>query len=136
MLPILAVLSVVERLKGKPLVELFAGLPRRYSRAALLKNYPREQSRRVVERFSAAGSTATSEALQQVFSAARGFTPIERLDYTDGVRIYFTNGDVAHFRPSGNADEFRIYAVAGSQERSRRDSSKWAWRSRMACCGN
>jgi len=25
---------------------------------------------------------------------------------------------VAHLRPSGNADEFRIYAVAGTQERA------------------
>ena len=34
------------------------------------------------------------------------------------MRIWFDNGDVAHVRPSGNADEFRIYAVADSQERA------------------
>jgi phosphomannomutase len=34
------------------------------------------------------------------------------------VRIYFANGDVAHVRPSGNADELRIYAVADSRERA------------------
>ena len=28
------------------------------------------------------------------------------------------NGDVAHVRPSGNADELRIYAVADSQDRA------------------
>jgi phosphomannomutase len=33
------------------------------------------------------------------------------------VRIIFSNGDVAHLRPSGNADEFRIYAVADAQKR-------------------
>ena len=32
--------------------------------------------------------------------------------------FYFSNGDVVHFRPSGNADEFRIYAVADSQHRA------------------
>ena len=56
--------------------------------------------------------------LQTVFSAESGFAPIARLNYTDGVRIIFANGDVAHFRPSGNADELRIYSVADKQERA------------------
>jgi phosphomannomutase len=116
MLPVLGVLTAAKE-KGKPLVDLFAELPRRYSRAALLKNYPRGQSRQVVERFSVPVD-ATRQALEQVFSPARGFDAIHRLDYTDGVRIYFGNGDVVHFRPSGNADEFRIYAVADSQPRA------------------
>jgi phosphomannomutase len=47
-----------------------------------------------------------------------GFGRITRLDYTDGVRIQFDNGDVAHVRPSGNADELRIYAVADTQARA------------------
>lgn len=42
---------------------------------------------------------------------------ISGLNCTDGVRITFGNGDVAHIRPSRNADELRIYAVANSQER-------------------
>ena len=115
-LPLLAVLSAA-REQGKSVCELFAALPRRFSRAALLKNYPRESSRKVVERFSQPGE-ATRRDLERVFSEGLGFTAIERLDYTDGVRIYFGNGDVAHFRPSGNADEFRIYAVADTQERA------------------
>jgi len=36
----------------------------------------------------------------------------------DGVRIYFDNRDVAHMRPSGNADELRVYAVANTKERT------------------
>ena len=116
LLPILAVLTASKE-KGKPLGEVFGELPQRFSRAALLKNYPREQSRAVVERFSEPDE-ATRKALERVFSPARGFGAIANLDYTDGVRIYFANGDVAHFRPSGNADEFRIYAVADSQERA------------------
>jgi phosphomannomutase len=116
MLPILAVLTASKE-TGTPLVDLFGKLPQRYSRAALLKNFPREQSRSVVERFSMPGED-TRKALERVFSPAIGFGAIDRLDYTDGVRIYFTNGDVVHFRPSGNADEFRIYAVADTQARA------------------
>ena len=52
------------------------------------------------------------------FTADSGFTPVASIDYTDGVRITFQNSEVAHFRPSGNADEFRCYAVADSQGRA------------------
>lgn len=58
------------------------------------------------------------QELQTVFSAEFGFAPIGRLNYTDGVRIIFANSDVAHFCPSGNADELRIYSVADKQERA------------------
>lgn len=57
-------------------------------------------------------------ALEQVFDAGRGFGPVARINYTDGVRIHFRNGDIAHVRPSGNADELRIYAVADTQARA------------------
>ena len=43
---------------------------------------------------------------------------MDRLNYTDGVRVHFAGGEVAHVRPSGNADELRIYAVAGTQDRA------------------
>ena len=46
------------------------------------------------------------------------FGPVASVDRTDGPRITFVSGDVIHFRPSGNADEFRIYACAGSPDRA------------------
>ena len=114
LLPILAVLTASKE-KGKPLMELFAELPQRFSRAALLKNYPREQSKKIIEHFS---TTNDRSELEKIFSPAQGFSAIIKVDLTDGVRLYFANQDVVHFRPSGNADEFRIYAVANSQERA------------------
>ena len=57
------------------------------------------------------------ESLAVYLTPSLGFGGITRIDYTDGVRIYFSNGDVAHIRPSGNADEFRIYALADTQAR-------------------
>jgi phosphomannomutase len=114
-LPILGVLfSALER--NISLTELFAALPARFSRAALLRNFPRENGRRIVDLLSAGVSVVGQ--LESCFTPADGFSPIGRIDYTDGVRILFTNGDVAHFRPSGNADEFRIYAVADTQARA------------------
>ena len=105
MLPILAVLSAAQE-KSLTLPQLFARLPARFSKAALLKNFPRETSLKMMERFS------SREELSKFF------TGIENLDYTDGIRITFDNGEVAHIRPSGNADELRFYAVADTQERA------------------
>ncbi|MBI5393945.1 MAG: phosphomannomutase [Verrucomicrobia bacterium] len=149
MLPILGVLFSMTT-KRLPMTALFDRLPKRFSRAALLKNVPRPVSQRIVERFSPvdaavkeavfeggggrlldedggelAVSVAQSQAmcdvgadLSEFFTPVLGFSEIARINYTDGVRIYFANGDVAHVRPSGNADELRIYAVADTQARA------------------
>lgn len=148
-LPLLCVLFAA-RNRQVAVPELFATLPHRFSRAALIRNFPRSTSLKIIQRFSPPEAAmqeisfhadhivaydpdrAVIEAhevhskkldqirreLQTVFSAESGFAPISRLNYTDGVRIIFANGDVGHFRPSGNADELRIYAVADSQERA------------------
>lgn len=56
--------------------------------------------------------------LAEIFSPDAGFGALVKINYTDGLRLYFANGDVAHVRPSGNADELRIYAVADTPERA------------------
>ena len=87
----------------------------------MLRNFPRENGRRLVELLTASGNgnlARITSQMEKFFAPAAGFSAVDRIDYTDGVRIIFSNGDVAHFRPSGNADEFRIYAVAGSQARA------------------
>jgi len=118
-LPVLAVLFAAGE-RGGSLAELFSTLPKRYSRSALLRNFPRQNGRRIVQLLTRTQAHAVSvtRELEQLFSASNGFSTIANIDYTDGVRLYFTNGEIAHFRPSGNADEFRIYAVADSQERA------------------
>ncbi|RDL41392.1 putative phosphomannomutase [Venustampulla echinocandica] len=150
-LPLLCALFAAHN-RQTTLPQLFETLPRRFSRAALLRNFPRATSMKIIQRFSppeawmqdvhyspdhvimvrdADGATrelpeeSYAEQLDQirrnvqtVFSADSGFTPVAQINYTDGVRIIFANGDVAHFRPSGNADELRIYAVADTQERA------------------
>ena len=123
-LPILGVLFAAEQ-QGLSLKDLFARLPKRFSKAALLKQFPRATALKIVQRFSppegqpaAATANAIHNDLAQFFTPALGFATIARVDYTDGVRILFTNGEVAHVRPSGNADELRIYAVADTQERA------------------
>ena len=149
LLPMLSVLYAAKE-QGLSLGQLFDRLPKRFSRPALIKQFPRPVSLKIVGRFSPAndkiseavftpdkvllldsegkalgGLDAEIKAVQTIaqelsgfFTPESGFGSIAKLNYVDGVRIYFDNGEVAHLRPSGNADELRIYAVSDSQERS------------------
>jgi phosphomannomutase len=52
------------------------------------------------------------------FREQGGFGRILSIRLLDGKRNVFSNNDVAHLRPSGNAPEFRMYATAETPERS------------------
>ena len=122
-LPILGGALPPHEKQACPLLELFARLPKRFSRAALLKQFPRPVSERIVAHFSprpgrCGHERPSARARIVLHRPEAGFSEIAELDYTDGVRILFVNGDVAHLRPSGNADELRMYAVADTQERA------------------
>ena len=151
-LPILAVLLAAKE-NRLSVCQLFEQLPKRYSKAALLKAFPAERGRKIVSHFSppdariaelsvnrsggidlfdenalgmsATESTIASASVQAIlqelsafFPPAMGFGKIVRINYLDGLRILFDNGDIVHIRPSGNADELRVYAVANTQERA------------------
>lgn len=145
-LPIVATLSAA-RAKGQTLGEMFAALPRRHGKSGLLDQVDPAVSRAIVERFgptnpdvvhvsflegritwrdaSGREHAATAEldreltriraALARHFA---GFGAIVELDYLDGIRIYFASEDVAHVRPSGNAPQLRIYALADDAARA------------------
>lgn len=56
--------------------------------------------------------------LSQYFLPGMGYSDIAKINYLDGVRIYFTDGDIVQLRPSGNAPEFRFYTEAASASRA------------------
>jgi phosphomannomutase len=58
------------------------------------------------------------DALLACFKKELGFNDIIRINVIDGVRIYFANGEIAHIRPSGNAPQLRLYAVADTPTRA------------------
>jgi phosphomannomutase len=116
-LPILAALfASIDQ--GRNLVELFGALPSRFSKAGLIDEFPRAVSQGLVERFSRGEESAIRDELAGYFNADGGFDTIVKIDTIDGVRIYFTNGDIAHIRPSGNAPQLRLYACADTQARA------------------
>jgi phosphomannomutase len=58
------------------------------------------------------------DELRIYFGKELGFDDVLGINVTDGVRIYFANGDIAHMRLSGNAPQLRLYAVADTQSRA------------------
>ncbi|MDG1890857.1 MAG: phosphomannomutase [Verrucomicrobiota bacterium] len=58
------------------------------------------------------------EEADRYFLPDLGYESIERINYIDGIRFYFKNGDIGHIRASGNAPQLRFYAVAETQDRA------------------
>lgn len=56
--------------------------------------------------------------LEHYFNSELSFDNIVGINYVDGMRITFANGDIAHIRPSGNAPQFRVFSNANSQGRA------------------
>jgi len=148
-LPLIAALAFAGE-KEITVLDLFSQLPSRFSQAALIDNFPQDDGRALIRRFSPENPEiieiefketdvfirkedgqgekaipALAEAFRRIqtelesfFTEELGFDSLIKINTVDGVRVYFKNGDIAHIRPSGNAPQLRIYAVANSQERA------------------
>lgn len=114
--PILACLQAAAE-HGIKVSEVFSHLPQRFTGTGLIDNFPAEISKAIVAHFSSNDPNINTE-LEQYFTPGRGFGKITTINTTDGVRITFDNGDIAHLRPSGNAPQLRIYSIADTQVRA------------------
>lgn len=104
-LPILSVLGLA-RQRCLPLRALRGMLPKRYSASARLQNISTDRSMAFIERLNNA---------QERDSFFRPLGTITHCDRIDGLRVQFNNGDIVHFRASGNAPELRCYSEAANQ---------------------
>ncbi len=110
-LPILAALLAAKQ-AGGGLSGLIDALPPRVTASGLLRGFPNDQGKALVARFEEAGKPLAEE----IFSPR--FGPVESVDFTDGARITFDSADVVHFRPSGNAPEFRVYTESATEQQA------------------
>lgn len=111
-----AVLGAARR-RGVPLAALTEELPARFTYSDRIKDFPTELSAGRLAVFATGDAAADRTAAGAVFGPA--FGDVAAVDHTDGVRITFANGDIAHLRPSGNAPELRAYTEADSADRAR-----------------
>lgn len=109
-LPILCLLSMA-REGAHPVSRLRDRLPARFTASDRLQAFPTETSRALLKALSA--SPAAVESLLQGVCGK----PVAQ-DETDGLRVTLEDGEIVHFRPSGNAPELRCYAEAGTQARA------------------
>jgi phosphomannomutase len=113
---ILAVLALARR-RGLRVSDLLADLPRRFTASDRLKDFPTELSRARIAALHSGNAEADRQALAAAFEGR--FGRAVAVDATDGLRVTFENGEIAHLRPSGNAPELRCYSEADSEERAR-----------------
>jgi phosphomannomutase len=111
MLPLVTVL-VDARRRGISLTGLQHELPARFTWSGLLRRFPQELGAGIVAALRERGEERIEELLGSAFGS------VKSVDWTDGARIMFDSGEIVHFRPSGNAPEFRCYAEADSEERA------------------
>lgn len=96
--------------------DLVAMLPPRFTASNRVEHFPTELSRRKLSELHGGDTRQDKLAVEAVFKEL--FGNVASLDDTDGLRITFTNGEVVHLRPSGNAPEFRCYNEADSPQRA------------------
>ncbi len=109
-------LLLAAREQGISLSALAAGLPPRFTASDRLKDFPTELSREHLGALTSGDSQNDIKAAEVLFGGR--FGPVVAIDNTDGVRITFASGEIAHLRPSGNAPELRAYTEADSLERA------------------
>ena len=107
-------LAAVEQ--GRPVSALAADLPARFTCSDRIKDFPTALSTARIAALTSGDPDRDRAAIAAVFGPA--FGPVAGLDTTDGLRITFASGEIAHLRPSGNAPELRAYTEAASPERA------------------
>jgi phosphomannomutase len=114
-LPILCAFAAA-RAAGQSLSAHVAGLGLPVAASDRIENFPTETSQALVAELS-----KDEEARNHFFEH---FGPLANVDLTDGLRVTFSNEDIVHLRPSGNAPEMRIYSEAATEVLARELISK------------
>ena len=106
----LAILGMIRKF-GLPISELVKWLPQRVGASNRLQGVPVAVSRKKISELLSGSDDVLDDLLP-------GLGKVRQVDDTDGIRMVFENGDIVHFRPSGNAPELRCYVEGQSQERA------------------
>jgi phosphomannomutase len=96
--------------------DLVNALPPRYTTSNRLKEFPTELSKAKLALFYSGNFAKDSVFIEENFGDLCG--KVESINTTDGIRINFSNGEVIHLRPSGNAPELRCYNEAATEKRA------------------
>lgn len=104
------------RARGIPVSALADALPRRFTHSDRIQDFPTEISQARIAALTSGDPERDRAEAEAVFG--EWFGPVALLDTTDGLRVTFESGEIAHLRPSGNAPELRAYTEAETAERA------------------
>jgi phosphomannomutase len=99
---LLPALIIFAAASGQNLSTLLEDLPSRFTVSDRIPNVSTDWSRE----FLVTAAMNPSDALTRLELSCRTLASI---DQTDGLRMTFADGDILHFRPSGNSPELRCY---------------------------
>ena len=106
---VLPALMLLAAAKEMLIHELVNVLPQRYTHSDRIQNFATEKSLVILAK-------AKEDADQFLQQLKFDDSNVEQINITDGLRITFVNGNIIHFRPSGNAPELRCYAESSTVE--------------------
>lgn len=108
LLPALLVAVAANRMGG--LSKLLQQLPARFTASDRIKDFATARSQQII-----AECQVAPDKLLNLLNLPSSLVSV---DTTDGFRMTFTNDDILHLRPSGNAPELRCYAESNSIEQA------------------
>ncbi len=108
-LPVLATITLARKSRQK-LSSLYDLLPARFTASDRIENMPTDTSLKFIKHLQINRDSA-------VLLSEHG-APVRLINEIDGLRFTFSDGEIVHLRPSGNAPELRIYVETDSEERS------------------
>ena len=111
----LAILMLAKSFNGT-VSDLLSQLPQRFTSSDRLKAFPTELSQSRLQPLISENAEQNKREAEAILGKV--FGSVVAVDNTDGVRVTFDSGEVAHLRPSGNAPELRCYNEADSEERA------------------
>jgi len=114
---LLPIIAVVMNARERPLAEVVAELPPRFTFSDRVADFPQENSAALIAFLSHGEEDEQLARIARLFGEIAGFPT--GIDTTDGYRMSFADGAIIHFRPSGNAPELRCYSEAETEEKAR-----------------
>ncbi|UXM95131.1 phosphomannomutase [Bartonella sp. HY329] len=108
LLPILCVLGLAQ-MNNLPINALCEELPLRFTSSSRVQGVPSEKTEKFL--------VLLSNGIERI-RFFKPFGTVKSWDAIDGLRVILQNGEIIHFRASGNAPELRCYSEAASQQRA------------------
>ncbi|MCK5081184.1 MAG: phosphomannomutase, partial [Candidatus Moranbacteria bacterium] len=111
--PLIGILMLAKN-QNLTLSELITTLPQRIVYSSSIKGIPTENSQSFLKKLS---KMSDFSKLTNFFQLP---AQIEKIDFTDGARMYLSNEDIVHLRPSGNSPELRCYSESKTEIRAKK----------------